>query len=818
MLLSEIALFLEQKQPSIDLEISCLLTDSRLLAFPSETIFFALVTPRKDAHQYVVDLYGRGVRVFVISTFLPEFNALSDAVFIQVSNTLVALQKLAEQHRKRFDYPVIGITGSNGKTVVKEWLFQLLHHDFNIVRSPRSYNSQIGVPLSVWHLHPKANLAIFEAGISQPLEMQWLQPMIQPNIGIFTNIGDAHQELFVDMQSKIHEKAILFKNAKQLIYRTDNDLLASELKKANQSTELIGWGSTDDARLRVTQIEKNGQSTMVQFVANQQLCTVCIPFTDNASVENAMHCVAVMWLLGYDIPEMNTRLQKLEPVAMRLEVKDGKQGCLIINDSYNSDLNALGIALDFLRQQADSRHLPSTLILSDILQSGYPSSQLYEEVAKMVHARHVHCLIAVGEEICKYASNFELPEKHFFSTTEALLNASILPELTQRVILLKGSRLFRFEQVLSRLELITHETQMDVNLSALVDNLNYFRSKLTSETKVMCMVKAFAYGCGAVEIARTLQHHGCEFVAVAVADEGAELRQAGIRIPIVVMNPEKSAFRVLFENNLEPEIYSFKLLYDFVQEAKLQGVTAYPIHIKIDTGMHRLGFEPEDISKLIQYVSSCQEVKVRSVFSHLAAAENPQHDAFTHQQAQVFSVAVQQFKSAFNHRILFHLLNSAGTERFPEYQYSMVRIGIGLYGVSAIPNQDLKQVCSLYTIVLQLKKLKSGETVGYNRNGKVNRDTTIAVLPVGYADGFDRKMGNGIGEVVIRGNRAKVIGNISMDLTTVDVTDLEVEENDRVEIFGQYINISELAEKTDTIPYEILTGISRRVKRVYIQE
>jgi len=818
MLLSRIADILGSKAPENDRPIDCLLTDSRLLAFPAETLFFALVTRRNNGHRYIRGLYEQGVRAFVVNEDTGFEAQMPDAVLIFVDDVLRALQHVAAVHRKNFDIPVIGITGSNGKTIVKEWLFQLLHPDYQITRSPRSYNSQIGVPLSVWQLNESTTLGIFEAGISQPAEMVHLQQIIRPDTGIFTTIGDAHQEFFPDMQTKIREKALLFAESDLLIYRTDHPLLHEELNRIDMKAKLVGWGRHQEATLRILNIDTQNNKTYVQLEAKQQKMTVCIPFIDDASVENAMHCVTLMWLNAYDVELINRRLQKLEPVAMRLELKEGINGCVIINDSYNSDLNALGIALDMMRQHADTRKKNTVLILSDILQSGLDSHRLYSEVGRLLVSRRVDCLLGVGEDISRHASLFQLPEQYFFSTTEAVSTSQRFENLKDEVVLLKGSRPFRFEELSTKLELIVHETRMEVNLNALVENFNYFRGKLLQGTRVMCMVKAFGYGSGSVEISRALQHHGCDVLAVAVADEGAELRKAGIHIPIVVMNPEKSAFNLLFEHHLEPEIYSMRLLNDFTEAAARLGISTYPIHIKIDSGMHRLGFDPTEIDELIRFLQNHQEVMVRSVFSHFAGSDNPELDYFTHLQAQVFQQSATKIRNAFSHQILFHLLNSAGVERFADYQYDLVRLGIGLYGVSALPGQQLRQVCKLQTIILQIKKIAAGETVGYNRNGKAETEKMIAALPLGYADGFDRKLGNGLGEVFTGGKRAPVIGNVSMDITTVDVTGLQVLEGDTVEIFGDVITISEIASKIDTIPYEILTGISRRVKRVYIQE
>lgn len=799
-------------------EINWLLTDSRTLSFPAESLFFAIKTHRNDGHKYISELYQQELRYFVVSEMLPEFEQLTDAVFLKVENTLSALQKLASAQRSLFDIPVIGITGSNGKTVVKEWLYQLLHTQYSIVRSPRSFNSQIGVPLSVWALSNNTQLGIFEAGISEVGEMQHLEPIIKPTIGIFTNLGDAHQENFNSLKQKCEEKIKLFKHAQVLIYNSDNKVVDITIAQSDFKGQKFSWGKNANAQLRVVSLNKAENKTSILLNYKSTEFEVAVYFTDDASIENALQCVAVMLYVGFSVTEIAERLLLLEKVAMRLEVKEGIRNCLIINDSYNSDLNSLGIALDFLNQQSSDNNLSKTLILSDILQSGQAASGLYQTVSELIKSKNIQRVIGVGTEISRFSDLFTSAKHAFFDDTESFLKSGLIHDFDHEIILLKGSRKFHFEDISSKIELIAHETTLEVNLNALVDNFNYFRSCIRPETKIMSMVKAFAYGSGAVEVARTLQHHRCDYLAVAVADEGAELRREGIRIPIVVMNPEQGGFGLIFDNNLEPEIYSFRLLEAFIKAAERLGVTDYPIHIKIDSGMHRLGFEFQDMDKLVQLLKKQQQVKVRSVFSHLAGADDARFDVFTRQQASVFLQCAEKITFEFNHHIMKHLLNSAGTERFPEFQFDMVRLGIGHYGISSAPNIHLKQVCSLKTIILQIKNIKAGETIGYSRNAKADVEKRIAILPIGYADGFDRKLSNGVGEVLVNGKRAKVIGNVSMDLIAIDISHIDAHEGDRVEIFGENITISELAGWLKTIPYEILTSISRRVKRVYFQE
>ncbi len=815
MKLSKIATILNsglEKLPDVD--IQWLLTDSRSLSFPSETLFFALKTERNDGHKYISELYRQNMRYFVVSELPTDAKNMPDAVFLKVENTLSALQKLAAAHRSLFNIPVIGITGSNGKTMVKEWLYQLLSDDFRIVRSPRSYNSQIGVPLSVWSLSENSELGIFEGGISQMNEMENLQPIIQPTIGIFTNIGDAHQEGFGGLKQKADEKVKLFTDAEVLIYNSDEKLIEISIVQAGLKAKLFSWGKKKDAELQVLKVEKNSTAKIDLKYKNQSF-SVEIPFTDDASIENALQCVCV--LLYFDFPKeiIAQKLLKLEPVAMRLEVKEGTNGCQIINDTYNSDLNSLAIALDFLSRQSSRRELSRTLILSDILQSGFTADELYAAVSELVKTKNIQKIIGVGSEISKQADKFTTAEKYFFNDTDDLLKSPLMREFKNESILLKGARSFHFEDVLARLEQRVHETTLDVNMNALINNLNYFRSKLRPETQMMCMVKAFAYGSGSVEVARILQNNRCDYLAVAVGDEGAELRREGIRVPIVVMNPEKSAFDTIFDNKLEPEIYSFGLLKSFIVSAEKLALTDYPIHIKIDTGMHRLGFELRDMPELIKVLKNQNQVKVRSVFSHLVGSDSAEFDDFTHQQLQTFTTCADELSKAFSHKILRHVLNSAGIERFPEYQFDMVRLGIGLYDVSVLPDVKLEIVSTLKTIILQIRDVKAGETVGYSRKGVLTCDSRIGVIPIGYADGFNRRLSNGLGEVWVNGHRAKVVGNISMDISMIDLTGIPAEEGDSVEIFGENITIQEIADKLETIPYEILTSVSRRVKRVY---
>ncbi len=805
--------------------ITRLLTDSRSLVYTDETLFFALRSASNDGHRYVRDLYHRGVRYFVVSEFSREFETMKEANFLIVPDTLLALQQLAAFHRNHFSLPVVGITGSNGKTIVKEWLSQLLHVDYNTVRSPRSYNSQIGVPLSVWQLNEQHTLALFEAGISQKGEIERLEHIIRPTIGILTNIGQAHQENFTSLIDKCREKLQLFVGSEWLISCKDHKLVEQCIEESELGCRRFTWGYSEEADLQINKIEKASKSTAINCELMDQSYHYTIPFVDDASIENSLHCLAT-WILLEEViggkklapAVLAERMSLLDPVAMRLEVKEGRNDCLVINDSYNADINSLSIALDFLRRQAKDKQMRRTLILSDILQSGEKSDILYELIAHLVKDSGIQRFIGIGSQISQHAASFDETTSTFFETTEDLLYFSPWKTWKNEVILLKGSRKFHFELLSEQLENVAHQTILEVNLGALVHNFNYFRSKLRPETRIVSMVKAFAYGSGAVEVARTLQQQHCNYLAVAVADEGVELRREGITIPIMVMNPEANSFNLLFEYQLEPEIYSFNLLKLFLKSASRQGITHYPIHIKIDSGMHRLGFGEDDLPDLLSLLSLNDHVLVKSVFSHLSGADEAQFDDFTRQQVDVFSRCADRIEQACGYPIWRHILNSAGIERFPEFQFDMVRLGIGHYGISAVDAPEIENVCTLKTTVLQVRHVKAGETVGYSRRGVLTRDSDIAVLPIGYADGYDRRFSNGVGKVLINGQLAPVVGTVCMDVTMIDVTGLKVNEGDTAVIFGDKLSIADVASSIGTISYEVLTNVSRRVKRVYFQE
>lgn len=821
---------------SREAQIRWLLTDSRSLCFPEETLFFALKTKRNDGHRYIDDLYRRGVRNFVVEVVPAQADErYPQTNFLKVVDTLAALQRLAERHRDEFDIPIVGITGSNGKTMVKEWLYQLLLPSRHVVRSPKSYNSQIGVPLSVWLLNEESRVGLFEAGISKPGEMLALHDMIQPTIGVFTCLGSAHQENFRSLDEKCTEKLELFHDAEAVVYCSDDPVVSRCMRRSGYKGERLTWSRENkEATLYVKGATNAHLSTKVDYIYKGVEGSYEIPFIDEASIDNSVTCAITALQLGVTIEELTERMPQLEPVAMRLEVKEGQHGCTLINDSYNSDINSLAIALDFMNRRPDHQGRHRTLILSDIDQSGEDPHILYDKVMRLAESRGINKFIGIGKEIKEYVKSV-IPssscEQHAFITVGDFLSSALFRNLSNEVILLKGGRRFGFEHISEQLEQKVHETILEVNLNALVDNLNYFRSFLKPETKMVCMIKADGYGAGAVEIAKTLQDHHVDYLAVAVADEGVTLRKAGITSSIMVMNPEMTAFKTMFDYDLEPEVYSFRLLDALIKAARKEGITGWPVHIKLDTGMHRLGFnigtkegEKDEIDELIERLTHQQAVIPRSVFSHFVGSDSDDFDRFSARQFELFEKGSSRIQQAFSHQILRHMDNSAGIEHFPERQMEMCRLGIGLYGVDpyVAPQTNhlspLKCVSTLKTTILQLRHVPKEDTVGYSRKGVLTRDSVIAAIPIGYADGLNRHLGRGRCYCLVNGQKAPYVGNICMDVAMIDVTDIPCQEGDTVEIFGDHLPVSILAECLDTIPYEVLTGISNRVKRVYFQD
>ena len=798
-----------------------LLIDSRQLVDGEHALFFALQSARNDGHKYIGELYNKGVRSFVVRR-VPQ-DAMPEACFIVVGDTLMALQRLAAYHRAQFDVPVVGITGSNGKTIVKEWLAQLLSPDFNIVRSPKSYNSQVGVPLSVWQLNATHQLGIFEAGISEPEEMMPLRDIVQPTIGVFTNIGQAHDENFISRAQKVGEKMNLFAKVKQLVYCADYPDIQQVIFRSGlaEKVELFTWSrKKEEASLFVESVRQQENQAEIVCRFKGQRMTFGIPFADDASVENAIHCFCVGLLLGISTDVLVARMCHLSPIAMRLEIKAGVNNCTIINDYYNSDVNSLTIALDVMNQQR--QHKIKTLILSDILQSGRDEYELYEGIAQLLEQKHVDILIGIGEGISRQAKHFKM-ESYFFPTVAAFLAHFPFSKFKNQTILLKGARAFEFEQISKELQEKAHETVLEINFNNLVSNFNYYRSKIKPETKLMVMVKAFGYGSGNFEVSNIMQFHRADYLTVAFADEGVELRRAGINLPIMVMSPEVNSYDNIIKYHLEPEVFSFRnltLIEKAIANLALTEAQPLNIHIKLDTGMHRLGFAKHEIPELLERIQANPMLHVASVFSHLATADNPQEDAFTMSQIHCFEEGSQMIVDAFPYKVLRHILNTAGISRFTRYQFDMVRLGIGLYGVPTCEadKEALQAVVSWKTSITQIKLVPAGDSIGYNRHGRAERELRIGIIPIGYADGLSRLLGNGKGKFFVNEQEVSVVGDICMDMCMIDLTDVTAEEGDTVVIFDAKHPVGDIAKACQTIPYEIMTSVSQRVKRVYYQE
>ena len=795
--------------------IERLLFDSRHLIFANRTLFFAFTGDRQDGHEYLQELYEQGVRNFVVTkpinpTLFPAANLLL------VKSSIKALQRLAMYHRRQFTYPVIGITGSNGKTIVKEWLFQLLQQSYPVIKSPGSYNSQIGVPLSVWLMEEKHQLGIFEAGISRTKEMKKLAPIIDCTIGIFTNIGAAHSEGFVSQEEKIKEKLKLFKNTETIIYCRDTPTIDKAIRQLKNKKRFT-WSYHQKADLQIhATIATNASTSITASFKNKQL-SFSIPFVDSASIENTLHCYATLLHLGFSPVVINKKIQQLEPVSMRLEVKKGVQGSTLINDSYNSDLTSIEYALNFATKSDQSKKF--IVVLSDILQSGQRAEELYQQVAQLIIAKKVDQLITIGKDIAIIKNN--LPPSFslvHYADTATFLKSLQVKEFYNAKVLLKGARVFEFERILRKFEEKAHKTVLEVDLTAIAHNLKVYGQFLQPTTQLIAMVKASAYGSGSVEVAKLLEFYRVDYLAVAYADEGVELRKAGIQLPILVLNPEEASFDAFLQYQLEPEIYSLQLLQQFLQF--VSDKKAIPIHLKLDTGMHRLGFEAQDIPQLIHLLSDNKRIYIKSIFSHLAASDMEEHDIFTKQQIATYLNLYEQITTPLSYRPSRHILNSSGIIRFPKYQFDMVRLGIGLYGIdgSGVVQSQLRTVNTLKASISQIKKVVENDTVGYNRSAKIAQTKRIATINIGYADGLARKAGNGSYFVSVKDKKAPIIGNVCMDMCMIDITHIPTATvGDEVIIFGESPTVEELAACLDTIPYEVFTSVSNRVKRIYFR-
>lgn len=789
-------------QLSADRPIINLLTDSRKVIAGEGSLFFAIHGNRNDGHQFIPTVYKNGIKQFVIQGDFP-MQEYPDANFILVPSVIDALQQIASVHRKAFNIPVIGITGSNGKTIVKEWLYQLLSPDYVIVKNPGSYNSQIGVPLSIWTIQKQHQLGIFEAGISQPGEMENLESIIQPTIGVFTNIGSAHDEGFSNVEEKVGEKIKLFKGSNVLIFCRDHVDIKSKVTESGIPS--FSWSINENADVI---FQSKGEEC--QVITNKEKFQIRLPFSNSASVENIFHCITVMIYFKYEAKVIQERIRLLKSVSMRLELKDGLNGSQIIDDSYNNDLGGLQISLDFLKNQ--KQKLRKKVILSDMLQTGLSGEEIVSKIAGLIHTSGVDSFIGIGPTLFSHNHLFSC-EASFYSSTEDFLNAFRNDQYHDEVILVKGARIFQFEKIVNRLQRKHHGTMMEIDLEALVHNLNFFKAKLP-ETKLMVMVKAFAYGSGSREIANILQYHGVEYLGVAYVDEGIELRENNIKLPIMVMNPSEESYEQLLGYNLEPEVYSVSLLDSFIHFLKGR---ESKIHIKLDTGMHRLGFIEDDIDELSGLLRENSNLKVASIFSHLAAADESLHDEFSIHQGKLFKQWADKLSMALDYKPTYHILNSSGILRLPQFHFDMVRLGIGLFGVDPTElKTNLRPVATLKTIISQIKHIPKGESIGYGRKGVASQDLSIATIAIGYADGFSRAFSGGKGEVLIHGKRAPVIGNVCMDMTMIDVTGIPASEGEEVIIFGDTLPIQEVAKKIGTIPYEILTNTSERVKRVFV--
>lgn len=798
---------------TLDDSIEHLAYDSRRLQQPTTSLFFAFKTSHNDGHKYIAEAYRKGTRNFIVSEQI-DVQDFAGANIILVTDAISALQHLAAFHRAHFHFPVVGITGSNGKTIVKEWLYQLLQDDFKIVRSPKSFNSQIGVPLSVWQMNEQHELAIFEAGISSVGEMANLKDIIRPTIGVLTNIGEAHDAGFESQQQKLQEKLKLFEDVEVLIGQ--HELLG----KAGITKDIFSWSTYEGASLQILSITKNKESTIIEASHAERRIKIEIPFTDNASIQNAVTCWCMLLYLKIMDETIAKRFLDLHPVDMRLQLKHGSNHCLVVNDSYSADTTSLRIALDFLKQQSSG--LKRTVILSDFFETGKSKNELYAEIAGLLKTYKVEKLITIGSEMGPQISELlDTITIHPHSSTGDFISDFKGSSFFDEIILIKGARKFGFERIAQLFEKRLHQTVLEVNLNALVNNLKEYQRILQPETKMMAMVKAFSYGSGGAEIASVLQYQHIHYLAVAYADEGVELVKSGINLPIMVINAEESSFQAIVDYNLQPVIYSFNLLNSFEKYLLEQGLNSYPVHIEIETGMNRLGFSLLEVEELAKHIASASMFIIQSVFSHLAASEDESEDVFTLYQFELFNHAINTISNHILYPFLKHISNSAAIVRHPQLQMDMVRLGIGLYGVEVVNKDqlDLQAVATLRSTIAQIKHVKKGETVSYNRKGVVNRDSVIATIRIGYADGYSRQFSNGTGKVLINGKQAPVIGSVCMDMTMVDVTDIEeVKEGDDVIIFGSQLPVQQVAGWINTIPYEIMTGISQRVKRIYFHE
>lgn len=794
-----------------DANIAHLLTDSRKLIFPASSLFFALQTESQDGHKYIAELVKKGVFNFVVNRQF-EHTQYRGINFLVVENVLAALHLIASKHRNHYEYPVIGITGSNGKTIVKEWMAQIMANQFNVVRSPRSYNSQIGVPLSVWEMSEHYNFGIFEAGISQKNEMDALEKIIQPTIGVLTNIGSAHEQGFMSIEEKLSEKVKLFTHAKVVIVPFE---LANRLPII-PNQKMITWGKQEGAHLHLLSERISNGKTMITGSFYTMPFSIEMPFVDRVSIQNVIICLTTLLHIGLDLETIQLGVNQLRHLEMRMQIKKGLNHCQLLNDSYSNDLHSLVLTLDYAKQQ--SGNLPITLILSDFSQT-YASA--FEELVSVLLAYPIRKLYAIGPKLFDILlKDQRLKEKgcelSFFENTDSFLSTLDTTCFKEELIVLKGARKFKFEKINTVLQLQLHQTQMEVNLTALANNYKLLKSTVGPRVKVMAMVKAFGYGSGSVEVASVLQFHHADYLAVAYVDEGVELRRAGIHLPIMVMNVDATAFDSLVQYHLEPELYSLSLTNDFLSYIQQQGLHNFPVHLKLNTGMNRLGFDKDQIPLLCELLNHQQHIKVQSIFSHLSASGQDEFKLFTLSQLDTFNTFSAQIETTLGYETIKHIANSGAIFTHPNFHLDMVRMGIALYGIGV---NRAENVVQLKTTIAQIRKVSTHETVGYSRSGVLKRDSVIATVRLGYADGYSRKLGRNKGAMWVNGQLAPIVGDVCMDMTMIDITDIPgVQEADEVEVFGVHLPIEKVAAWAETIPYEILTSIGQRVKRVYLQD
>lgn len=811
----------------VQLKSTYISLDSRQIYEPSETAFFAVRGLHHDGHQYVESLYQKGIREFIVEKsawhgpLAEKAKTWNNTSIWVVTNSIETLQQIAHLHRMAYGLPVVAITGSNGKTTCKEWLYTLTKSKFQVVRSPKSFNSQIGVPLSIWGIRAQHSLGIFEAGISQKKEMERLESIIRPEFGILTNIGEAHGKNFESESEKLREKLMLFRHAKKLIYRaTDNtsSIVSEVMRQINPDCEVLSWSTTDPNESIYVYWKIKGKSSQIKFQKRNQseaFLSVQSHIHDEASLENLSHCLIQAHLLGMTSDEINFAIQGVKSISMRLEIKEGVRNNQLIDDSYNNDIDGLKLALPLFKRYEEKKKV---LIMSDFIDSGIEESNLYQQIAQLVSHQRIEKIIGIGNQIERNKSFFN--QITCYPTAESLIESGDLTNLSDSVILLKGARKYAFEKIVNALETKTHCTQLEINLDALQNNLGHYRKLIGQPTKIMGMVKAQAYGAGAVEIAKLLQSQGIEYLTVAYTDEGVHLRNNGIYTPIMVMNPQIEEFDKMAEYALEPEIYNFSLL-KAIDEYSNHHNKNIKIHIKLDTGMKRLGFEGQDIAELNKELSQMPQLWVVSILSHLAASENPKHRDFTMHQIEQFKAAAGAISDQLGYKPLWHIANSAAIHNYPESRFDMVRLGISMYGISGNSEvkKSLENALTLKTYVSQVKNVKKGETVGYGRIGQFEEDGKIATLAIGYADGYSRALGSGQGQFEIHGELCPTVGSICMDMCMVDVSHLpQIKEGDEAIVFGGKIQLGAFAKAAQTIPYEMMTSISSRVKRIYIRD